>query len=250
MWIYARMIQLKIIWVLYCMIIFYLNKTSANHDFDNFFNKRADKPKFKKKKTYAGSFTTKFVTNNIEIDDSNNNLVSLYFKDHVLAHYYLSLCMIDKYKYSKIALTNLSSNIICSGVDIFNFTKLPYQYENQYFYTYILALYQKMFLRKINIEIKNIEAFNRIRTKFIKFTKEIWEKEVTSDDTGNNYYKTLKTTLEIDDLYTEVEKKYEIMYKDLNIDKSNAYSSIIIILLIYSLILNTINIVYMMYLLA
>ena len=66
----------------------------------------------------------------------------------------------------------------------------------------------------------------------------------------NNYYKTLKTTLEIDDLYTEVEKKYEIMYKDLNIDKSNAYSSIIIILLIYSLIFNTINIVYMMYLLA
>lgn len=43
-----------------------------------------------------------YVTNNIEIDDSNNNLVSLYFKDHVLAHYYLSLCMIDKYKYYNI----------------------------------------------------------------------------------------------------------------------------------------------------
>ena len=179
-----------------------------------------------------------------------NVLPSNYSSDFNKENVEQNLHLIDKYKYSKIALTNLSSNIICSGVDIFNFTKLPYQYENQYFYTYILALYQKMFLRKINIEIKNIEAFNRIRTKFIKFTKEIWEKEVTSDDTGNNYYKTLKTTLEIDDLYTEVEKKYEIMYKDLNIDRSNAYSSIIIILLIYSLIFNTINIVYMMYLLA
>ena len=178
-----------------------------------------------------------------------NVLPSNYSSDFNKEKVELNLHIIDKYKYSKIALTNLSSNIICSGVDIFNFTKLPYQYENQYFYTYILALYQKMFLRKINIEIKNIEAFNRIRTKFIKFTKEIWEKEITSDDTGSSYYKTLKHTLEIDDLYGDVENKYEILYKDLNIDKSNAYSSIIIILLIYSLIFNTVNILFLMYLL-
>ena len=80
-----------------------------------------------------------------------NVLPSNYSSDFNKEKVELNLHIIDKYKYSKIALTNLSSNIICSGVDIFNFTKLPYQYENQYFYTYIIALYQKMFLRKINI---------------------------------------------------------------------------------------------------
>lgn len=178
-----------------------------------------------------------------------NVLPSNYSSDFNKENVEYNLHIIDKYKYSKIALTNLSSNIICSGVDIFNFTKLPYQYENQYFYTYILALYQKMFLRKINIEIKNIEALNTVRSKFIKFTKAIWEKEITSDDTGSLYYKTLKSTLEIDELYNDIENKYEILYKDLNIDKSNIYSSLIIILLIFSLIFNTINILFLMYLL-
>ena len=177
-----------------------------------------------------------------------NVLPSNYSSDFNKEKVELNLHIIDKYKYSKIALTNLSSNVICSGVDIFNFTKLPYQYENQYFYTYILALYQKMFLRKINIEIKNIEVFNTVRSKFIKFTKEVWEKEITSDDTGSSYYKNLKKTLEIDELYNDIENKYEILYKDLRIDKNNSYYSIIIILLIYSLIFNTVNILFLMYL--
>ena len=178
-----------------------------------------------------------------------NVLPSNYSSDFNKEKMELNLHIVDKYKYSKMALTNLSSNLICSGVDIFNFTKLPYQYENQYFYTYILALYQKMFLRKINIEIKNVEAFNTIRNKFIKFTQTIWDKEITSDDLGSLYYKTLKATFEIDDLYKDIENKYDILYKDLRIDKNNDYYSIIIILLIYSLIFNTVNILFLMYLL-
>ena len=106
-----------------------------------------------------------------------------------------------------------------------------------------------MFLRKINLEIKNIEALNTVRSKFINFTKQVWDQEITSDDTGSLYYKTLKKTLEIEELYSDIENKYEILYKDLNIDKNNVYSSLIIILLIFSLIFNTINILFLMYLL-
>ena len=64
------------------------------------------------------------------------------------------------------------------------------------------------------------------------------------------YYKTIKKTLELDDLYEEIKTKYEIVYKDLNIEKNNSYYSIIIILLIFSLIFNTVNILFLMYLLA
>ena len=33
---------------------------------------------------------------NIVIDNSNNNIVNLLYKDHILAHYYLCLCLSDK----------------------------------------------------------------------------------------------------------------------------------------------------------
>ena len=59
-----------------------------------------------------------------------------------------NIAVLDKYKYYKIGMTKLSSNLICSGIDTYNFTKLPFEYETEYFYTYIILLYQKMFLRK------------------------------------------------------------------------------------------------------
>jgi len=37
-----------------------------------------------------------FKTNNLEIDNSKENLVNLLYKDHILAHYYLCLFLIDK----------------------------------------------------------------------------------------------------------------------------------------------------------
>lgn len=179
-----------------------------------------------------------------------NALPSNYLSDFNKTNIEQNLHIIDKFKYSKMSLTKTCSNIMCSGIDTFNYTKLPYQYENEYFYTYILTLYQKMFLKKLNSDFKEYEKITRMRVKFINFTKQIWEKEITADDTGSLYYRTIKKTLELDDLYEEIKTKYEIVYKDLNIEKNNSYYSIIIILLIFSLIFNTINILFLMYLLS
>jgi len=49
-----------------------------------------------------------------------------------------NLSIIDRFKYYRIAVTRLSSNLLCSGMDTYNFTKLPYEYENEYFYTYVI----------------------------------------------------------------------------------------------------------------
>lgn len=160
-----------------------------------------------------------------------------------------NLHIIDKFKYSKISLTKTCANVFCSGIDTFNYTKLPHQYENEYFYTYILTLYQKMFLKKLNSDFKEYEKIGKMRLKFITFTKQIWEKEITTDDMGSLFYKTIKETLELEELYEEIKTKYEIVYKDLNIEKNNSYYSIIIMLLIFSLIFNTVNILFLMYLL-
>ena len=51
-----------------------------------------------------------FKRNNLKIDNSEENLVNLLYKDHVLAHYYLYKCVKDSYKKSQgeavIALLN------------------------------------------------------------------------------------------------------------------------------------------------
>ena len=96
----------------------------------------------------------------------------------------------------------------------------------------------------MNLKFKSYDKIVKTKDDFIKFTKEIWNTEITLDDTGALYYRTLKKALELEELYEEIKNKYEILYKDLNIEKNNVYYSIIVILLIFSLIFNTINIVF------
>ena len=179
-----------------------------------------------------------------------NVLPSNYNSDFNKANIEHNLHIIEKFKYIKTTVSNTSSNVICSGIDTYNYTKLPYEYENQYFYLYILSLYKKIFLMKLNAEFRQYDIIVKMRDKFISFTRKLWNKEVTLDDTGALYYKTLNKTLELDELYAEIQNKYEVIYKDLNIEKNNMYYSIIVILLIFSLIFNTINIIFLMYFLS
>lgn len=179
-----------------------------------------------------------------------NVLPSDYNSDFNKANLEHNLHIIERLKYVKTTLSNTSSNIMCSGIDTYNYTKLPYEYENQYFYLYILTLYKKMFLMRLNIEFKQYDTIVKRKDVFIKFTKELWNKEITLDDGGALYYKTLNKTLELNELYEEIQNKYEVIYKDLNIEKNNVYYSVIVILLIFSLLFNTINIIFLMYLLT
>ena len=161
-----------------------------------------------------------------------------------------NVSILDKFKYYRIAISKLSSNLLCSGMDTYNFTKLPYEYENEYFYTYIIILYQKLFLMKLNSELKKYSKLSNVRKSFIEFTRILWEKEITLMDTGTKYYKELKKVLELDELYIEIEKKYEVIYKDLNVEKNNFYFMILIIILLFSFCLNLINIILMLYLIT
>ncbi len=161
-----------------------------------------------------------------------------------------NLHIIERLKYSKTTLTNMSSNIMCSGIDTYNYTKLPYEYENQYFYLYILSLYKKIFLMRLNHEFKQYDTIIKRKDVFIRFTKQLWNKDVTLDDSGSLYYKTLNKTLELEELYEEIQNKYEVIYKDLNIEKNNFYYSVMVILLIVSLMFNTVNIIFLLYLLS
>ena len=179
-----------------------------------------------------------------------NILPSNFASDFNKANLDHNLYILDNLKYTRTGITGMSSNIICSAIDTYNYTKLPYEYENQYLYTYILGLYQKIFLKKINLEFKDYNKLSILRQKFITFTKLFWEQEITTVDNGIIYYRALKNVLGLDDIYNEVKRKYEVIYKDLNIEKNNVYFSLIMILLVFSLIFNTINILFLIYVMS
>ena len=157
------------------------------------------------------------------------------------------LHVIEKMKYYKTAVTRTSSNLFCSGIDTYNYTLLPHKYENEYFYTYILGLYKSLFLRKLDDDFKDYDQIIKMRARFIEFSRVLWNKEITVDDEGSLYFNTLSRVLELDECYKDISNKYEVIYKELNIEKNNIYYQIIVILLIFSLMFNTINILVLMY---
>ena len=144
-------------------------------------------------------------------------------------------------KYSKIGISKLGINLLSSDYDINNYTILPGNFENQYFYTYILALYLKVYLKKLNFEFKEGKDIDIVRKKFIDFTKKLWIQEITSDDMGSLYYTYIKEALDIESIYNDVKNKYNILYNELKIERNEKMSGFIVLVLIATLIFNIIN---------
>ena len=146
-------------------------------------------------------------------------------------------------KYSKIGISKLGVNLLSSECDINNFSVLPYEFENQYFYTYILSLYLKIYIKKLNYEFKEGKNIEETRKKFVDFTKNLWIQEITTDDMESLYYTYLKDVLEIEKLYNDVKNKYNILYSELKIEKNEKMTSILILVLIIAIVFNVINII-------
>lgn len=144
-------------------------------------------------------------------------------------------------KYSKIGISKLGVNLLSSDCDINNYTILPSEFENQYLYTYILTLYLKVYLKKLNYEFKEGKNIELTRKKFIDFTKKLWIQEITSNDMGSLYYTYIKDVLEIEKIYNDVKNKYNILYSEMKIERNEKMTGFIVLVLISTLIFNIIN---------
>lgn len=152
----------------------------------------------------------------------------------------------SKWKYAKLNLSKLGVMLFASSADINNYTKLPDDYENQYFYTYILNLYKKIYLKKLELEFKKGNKINNARKKFIEFTKNMWIQEITEDESGTVFNQKLQEVFELDKLYGEVKIKYDALYKELNIEKDRKLTIAISIILIASLVFNILNFIFLL----
>ena len=147
----------------------------------------------------------------------------------------------SKWKYAKLGLTKSGMVLFSSSQDMNNYTILPDEYENQYLYTYILNLYKKIYLKKLELEFKNASKVKKVRKNFIDFTKNLWIQEITEDETGTLLNHKLQEVFELEKLYNEVKNKYDVLYKELNIEKNRKSTIVIAGILVTSLIFNILN---------
>lgn len=147
----------------------------------------------------------------------------------------------SKWKYAKLGITKQGIALFSSSFDINNFTILPDKFEMEYFYTYILNLYKKIYLKKLEDEFRKSDKLKETRKKFIDFTKNVWIQEVTEDEVGSNINYKLTEIFELDRLYYEIKNKYDILYKELNIEKNTKAIIIVAIILVFSLFFNVLN---------
>lgn len=93
---------------------------------------------------------------------------------------------ISKWKYARLGISKNATMLFTSSSEMNNYTILPDEYENQYFYTYIINLYKNIYLKKLNKEFETTSNVRRTRKKFIYFTKRLWIQDITEDEIGNS----------------------------------------------------------------
>ena len=143
-------------------------------------------------------------------------------------------------KDTNIGITKISSMLLCSGIDPFNFTVLPRDYETKMLYTYIITLYQKLFLVMINKELtsENNKKEKLGRIKFNDFISKMWYNEITLSEKGSIYYEYLKKILEINKTFDETQLKYKLIFRYNKTNKSNIFYKIMGMIGIISIGLN------------
>lgn len=147
----------------------------------------------------------------------------------------------SEWKYAKMGFTKQGVVLFSSSSDMNNFTDLPDKFENEYFYTYILNLYKKIYLKKLEIEFRNPSNLKKARKKFIEFTRNVWIQDITDDETGSNINYRLDKVFGLDRLYYEIKTKYDILYKEMNIEKNSKAVIVVAVILVISLVFNVLN---------
>ena len=183
--------------------------------------------------------------NSNEFDRIRNNYIkylNILPNDNNVNYEKEEMKVISKWKYAKLGITKQGVTLLGSSCDMNNYTVFPQEFQEQYLYTYILAMYTKIYLKKINLEFRQGTNIKKARKEFINFTQTLWINEVTFEETGSLYYQYLKDVLELNTIYFDTKNKYDILYKEMNIEKSARNNMLIAILLLLAVILNVISI--------
>ncbi len=150
---------------------------------------------------------------------------------------------IETLKNVKIGISKQSVVLMASEANPENYTKIPFKYENEYLYTYIMALYQRIYLKKLILEFTKTKNIKQMKQKFMELTKNIYNQEITNDVEGSLLYEKLQKILRVRDLYEQIKSEYDIIYKELNIVRILKINHIIFAIVFIIIVISIINMV-------
>ncbi len=153
-----------------------------------------------------------------------------------------NMSIIEKSKNEIYGCSNVGTILLTSDVNSENYTKVPHKFERQYLYQYIFNLYKKIYLKKINYDLRKVDKLKTAKQEFIYFTQDIWIEEITNDNIGTLLDKEWKKILKLQELYIQVKNKYDLLYKNSNIEETAQTNKVIVIILILLLLMNIISI--------
>ena len=150
--------------------------------------------------------------------------------------------MHEKTKSEIYGFTRIGTVLLTSDIGTENYTTLPHQFERQFFYTYILELYKKILLNKINSEFSKLDKFTKAQENYIKFAKDLWIEEITNNNTGIMLTKNWRELAKSDEIFIKLKNKYDVIYKNSTLVKSEKQVNWILAILVVMLIVNVIGI--------
>ena len=146
-----------------------------------------------------------------------------------------------KNQYIRYGFTATSTVLLTSNVNTANFTTVPQKFESEYLYTYILVLYKKILLNKLNYDF-NIR-FKEAETEFLDFTKKLWIQDVTNEEFGRRLETNWMENLNVEKTFYKLKSEYDVTYKKSNVDALRKSSNTTKIVLLIILIINIIAII-------
>lgn len=135
--------------------------------------------------------------------------------------------------YIKMATSKGGTFIMASSLQSENYTKLPYFFEKQYLYTYLIRLEQKEVLNSSFENKGNIQKWASILAR----------DEVTNDELGNSFYNKLREVWDLDALEKRAKEYEEILFQKEEISKNKRWNRILMIILAISIMLNICNLI-------
>ena len=131
-------------------------------------------------------------------------------------------------KYVYYGFSNNSTVLLTSDINIQNYTELLFQYENSQLYHFLYCLHQKIYLNKLNYEIKQAKNFENIKGRFVNFAKNDWIYEITNNLNGAILDKYYRKELSLDETFERLKSKYDLLYKDYEVEKTSKVHKYII----------------------
>ncbi len=147
-----------------------------------------------------------------------------------------------KNQYIRYGFTATSTVLLTSNVNTPNFTTVPQKFESEYLYTYILVLYKKILLNKLNYDFNY--RFKEAEIEFLDFTKNLWIQDVTNEEFGRRLESNWTNNLNVEKTFYKLKSEYDVTYKKSNIDELRKSSKATRKVLLFILFLNIIAFIF------